>query len=115
MEAGATAHHWGRQIAAHNHKVRLIQPVYVKPLFKRQRNDANGAKAASRPTMRFVPVKAVERQAHGTLFRGRNGGRAMGTEKVASVEHLAWENACAEAKDARRNLAGQQDGALSGR
>ena len=39
MEACASAHHFGREIAALGHDVRLIAPVYVKPFVKRQKND----------------------------------------------------------------------------
>lgn len=49
------------------HAVRLIAPAYVKPFVKRQKNDAADAgaitEAASRPTMRFVAVKSVTKQA----------------------------------------------------
>ena len=31
MEACATAHHWGRELGALGHTVRLIPPAYVKP------------------------------------------------------------------------------------
>lgn len=62
MEACATAHSWGRQIAELGHKVKLIAPIYVKPFVKRQKNDVADAEAiveaASRPTMRFVAVKS---------------------------------------------------------
>lgn len=58
MEACASAHGWGREIAKLGHSVRLIPPIYVKPFVKRQKNDATDAEAiaeaASRPTMRFV-------------------------------------------------------------
>ena len=83
MEACASAHHWGREIAALGHKVRLIAPRYVKPFVKRQKNDMADAEAvaeaASRPTMRFVEVKSVEQQGQGMLFRTRRNaipGRA---------------------------------------
>ncbi len=61
MEACAGAHHWGREIRALGHEVRLVPPVYVKPFVKRSKNDAADAEAiteaAQRPTMRFVAVK----------------------------------------------------------
>jgi hypothetical protein len=67
MEAGATAHHWGREIAKLGHTVRLVPPIYVKPFVKRQKNDASDAEAmteaASRPSMRFVAVKTEGQQA----------------------------------------------------
>jgi transposase len=47
--------------------VRLISPNYVKPFVKRGKSDAHDARAiceaASRPDMRFVPVKTAEQQA----------------------------------------------------
>ena len=46
--------------------MRLISPNYVKPFVKRGKSDAHDARAiceaASRPDMRFVPVKTVEQQ-----------------------------------------------------
>ena len=35
MEACAGSHHWGREIEALGHQVRLIAPAYVKPFVKR--------------------------------------------------------------------------------
>src|SRR5262249_8751585 len=68
-------HHWGRQLTALGHQVKLIPPQYVKPFVKRSKNDRNDAEAiseaASRPTMRFVPVKAVEEQAQASVLKVR--------------------------------------------
>lgn len=76
MEACASAHHWAREISALGHDVRLIAPIYVKPFVKRNKNDAADAEAiaeaASRPTMRFVAVKSVEKQAAGIAFKARD-------------------------------------------
>lgn len=76
MEACASAHGWGREIAKLGDSVRLIPPIYVKPFVKRQKNDAADveaiAEAASRPTMRFVTVKSQEQQARAMLFRTRD-------------------------------------------
>lgn len=75
MEACATAHHWARELAALGHEIRLMPPNYVKPYVRRQKNDAADAEAiceaVTRPTMRFVPVKSVERQGVLTLHRTR--------------------------------------------
>jgi len=61
MEACCGAHHLGRLFAAHGHEIRLMSPEYVRPYVKAQKNDdrdAEGiAEAASRPTMRFIPLK----------------------------------------------------------
>jgi transposase len=44
MEACASAHYWGREIAKLGHTVRLIAPAYVKPFVKRQKNDMRAYK-----------------------------------------------------------------------
>ena len=48
----------------------------MKPFVKRNKNDAADAEAiaeaASRPTMRFVAVKSVEKQASGVAFKTRD-------------------------------------------
>jgi transposase len=75
LEACGTAHHWAREIARCGHIVRLVPPAYVKPFVKRGKNDAVDAEAiceaASRPSMRFVPVKSVDQQAVAMLHRSR--------------------------------------------
>jgi transposase len=67
LEACGSSHHWGRVLASIGHTVKLIPPQYVKPYVKRGKNDRNDAEAiceaASRPGMRFVPVKTAEAQA----------------------------------------------------
>ncbi|WP_292327678.1 IS110 family transposase [Mesorhizobium sp.] len=55
MEACGSSHHWARQMARLGHEPRLIAPAYVKPFFKRQKNDVADAEAiveaSQRPTM----------------------------------------------------------------
>ena len=57
IEACPSAHHWGRQLQALGHTVRLMPPSYVKAYLKRSKNDANDAaaicEAVTRPSMRF--------------------------------------------------------------
>jgi transposase len=76
MEACASSHYWGREIARLGHEVRLIAPDYVKPFVKRQKNDAADAEAiceaVQRPTMRFVAAKSEEQQAAAIVFRARD-------------------------------------------
>ena len=63
MEACASAHWWAGRFAAHGHTVKLIAPQHVKPYVKGNKNDRADAEAiaeaASRPSMRFVPVKTA--------------------------------------------------------
>lgn len=67
IEACGSAHHWGRELMALGHEVRLMPPAYVKPYVKRQKNDAADAaaicEAVTRPSMRFVAVRSITNQA----------------------------------------------------
>ncbi|MGX9182133.1 IS110 family RNA-guided transposase [Mesorhizobium sp. BHbdii] len=75
IEACSSSHYWARELAARGHDVRLLPAQYVKPYLKRQKNDAADAEAvceaATRPTMRFVPVKTPEQQSVMMLHRVR--------------------------------------------
>jgi transposase len=86
LEACASAHHWGREIAKPGHEVRLIPPAYVKEFVRRQKNDAADASAIARaaldPEMRFVPVKSVERQSLLMLHSVRDGLVAQRTQTM---------------------------------
>ena len=76
VEACATSHHWGREIEAMGHQVRLMPPRYVKPYVKRNKNDMADAEAiceaVTRPTMRFVKIKTQEQQSVLMLHRTRH-------------------------------------------
>lgn len=56
--------------------IRLTSPEYVRPYVKRQKNDAADAvaiaEAATRPTMRFVPVKSEAQSDIQALHRARS-------------------------------------------
>jgi transposase len=75
IEACPSAHHWGRELAALGHTVRLMPPSYVKAYLKRSKNDANDAaaicEAVTRPSMRFVPTKSAQQQSGLMLHRSR--------------------------------------------
>jgi transposase len=75
LEACAGSHHWGRMLDGMGHRVKLIPPQYVKPFVKRSKNDRNDAEAiseaASRPTMRTVPVKSADEQAAAIIVKHR--------------------------------------------
>jgi transposase len=66
MEACPGAHDWGRRFQRAGFQVRLIHPRFVKAFVRGAKNDAVDAEAiyeaASRPTMRFVPLKTEAQQ-----------------------------------------------------
>lgn len=75
MEACSSTYYWARQFQKHQHEVKLISPQYIKPFVKGNKNDGNDAEAiaeaASRPAMRFVPIKSIEQQDIQALHRIR--------------------------------------------
>ena len=67
MEACGAAHHWARILSGLGHTVKLLAPEAVKPFVKTgKKNDAADAaaicEAASRPDVKFVPVKSMAQQ-----------------------------------------------------
>jgi transposase len=80
MEACSGAHHWARRLVALGFAARLIAPHLVTPYRMEGRggkNDATDAaaicEAASRPQMRFVPIKTVQQQGVLALHSIREG------------------------------------------
>ena len=67
LEASGSAHHWARELIKLGHDARMMDPAYVKPYVRRQKNDASDAaaicEAVSRLSMRFVGVRSLENQA----------------------------------------------------
>jgi transposase len=102
LEACGASHHWGRVLGAAGHIVRLIPPQYVKPFVKRSKNDRNDAEAiseaASRPTMRFVPVKTAETQAQAAVLRVRELLVRQQTQLINSLRSQAGEFGVVTAK-----------------
>ena len=88
MEACCGAHHIGQHAAAAGHQVRLMSPEYVRPYVKAQKNDDRDAEAiaeaATRPTMRFVPLKSEAQLEVQTLHRTRARLVAARTDQPAA-------------------------------
>jgi transposase len=63
MESCCGADYWARELMALGYTVRIMNPAFVKPYVKSNKNDARDAEAiceaVGRPTMRFVPVKTA--------------------------------------------------------
>ncbi len=95
LEACAGAHHWGRVLGAMGHRVKLIPPQYVKPFVKRRKNDRNDAEAiseaASRPSMRTVPVKTIDEQAATIVVKHREMLVGQRTQAINALRGHAAE------------------------
>jgi transposase len=98
MEACSSAHYWARRLRALGHEVRLIAPQFVAPYRKggkHVKNDALDAEAiceaASRPHMRFVPIKTPQQQSVMVIHRMREGFVAERTALVNRLRGLLAE------------------------
>jgi transposase len=98
MEACSGAHHWGRKLIALGLDARLISASFVTPYRMEGRggkNDANDAaavcEAASRPKMRFVPVKTTDQQGVMTVHRLREGIKEERTACINRIRGLLAE------------------------
>ena len=98
MEISSGAHHWARRLTALGLEPRLMSAQLVKPYRSEGatgKNDANDAaaicEAASRPTMRFVPVKSVEQQSMLCVHRLREGLKAERTRCISRIRGLLAE------------------------
>ena len=84
MEACAGAHFVGRKAQHMGHDARLLPGQYVRAYVKAQKNDYADAEAiaeaATRPTMRDVPIKTPEQQELQLLHRYRQGWIGQRTE-----------------------------------
>jgi transposase len=98
MEASSSAHHWARKLNILGLQPRIIAAHLAAPYRlqgKGGKNDANDAaaicEAASRPTMRFVPVKSVEQQSMLCIHRLREGFKVERTACVNRIRGLLAE------------------------
>ncbi len=97
-EAASSAHHWARKLAALGFQPRLIAPHFVTPYRmegKGGENDAADAaaicEAATRPSMRFVPVKSLQQQSQLMVHRARQGFVSQRTATINRIRGLLSE------------------------
>lgn len=98
MEVSSSAHHWARKLRALGLDARIVAAHLAAP-YRAQgatgKNDANDAaaicEAASRPHMRFVPVKSVEQQSLLCVHRLREGIKADRTACINRIRGLLLE------------------------
>jgi transposase len=98
MEACSSAHHFGRKLRAMGLDARLIAASFVSPYRmegKSGKNDMTDAaaicEAASRPTMRFVPIKSCEQQGVMSLHRVREGFKQERTGCINQIRGVLGE------------------------
>jgi transposase len=95
MEACGSAHYWARKLQGFGHTVKLMAPQFVKPYVKTNKNDAADAEAiceaATRPNMRFVPIKNVEQQSVLALHTVRQGFVKARTAQANQIRGLLSE------------------------
>ena len=98
MEASSSAHHWARKLVVLGLDPRIISAQLVEP-YRSQgasgKNDANDAaaicEAASRPSMRFIPVKSIEQQSMLCVHRLREGIKEDRTACINRIRGLLAE------------------------
>ena len=105
MEACCGAHHLGRLLAGLGHEVRLMSPEYVRPYVKAQKNDDRDAEAiaeaATRPTMRFVPIKTEDQLDLQALHRIRERLVSRRTALINQLRSFLLERGVTIAKSRR--------------
>lgn len=107
LEACGTSNYWSRVITEQGHTVKLINPAYVRPYVKTNKNDAADAEAlceaASRPGMRFVQPKTIAQQDIQILHRVRSRLVSKRTSLCNQIRGLLGEYGITIAQG-RRNI-----------
>lgn len=95
LEACGGSHYWGRKFKAMGHDVRLMNPQFVKPYVKSNKNDAQDAEAiceaVQRPVMRFVGIKNIDQQDVLAIHRVRERLVKERTALVNQIRGLLME------------------------
>ena len=95
LEAGGSAHYWGRWLSGLGHEVRLIAPQHVKPFVRTNKTDAGDARAlweaAQRPQLKWVAVKSEASQAVLALHRMRRQLMDMRRMQINQIKALLYE------------------------
>ena len=116
MEACSGAHHWARRLRGMGLDARLIAAHFVSPYRmegKSGKNDMTDAaavcEAASRPTMRYVPVKTAEQQGVMSLHRVREGFKEERTACINRIRGVLAEFGLVLGKSPKALRAGLAD------
>lgn len=95
LEAGGSAHYWGRWLERQGHEARLIAPQHVRAFVRTNKMDRTDARAvweaAHRPEMKWVAVKSEESQAVLGLHRMREQLKQMRRMQDNQLGALLYE------------------------
>ncbi len=95
IEACGGAHHWGRELRALGHTVRLLHAKAVRPFVSGNKTDATDARAiwlaVQQPGVKFVGIKSTEQQATLTMHRQRELMMKMRNMQVNALRGLLYE------------------------
>jgi len=95
LEAGGSAHYWGRWLEPHGHEVRLIAAQHVRPFVRTNKIDGADARAiweaAQRPEVKWVAVKSEASQAVLALHRMREQLKQMRRMQSNQLNALLYE------------------------
>jgi len=95
LEAGGSAHYWGRWLERQGHEVRLIAAQHVRAFVRTNKIDRTDARAvweaAHRPEMKWVAVKSEQTQAVLGLHRVREQLKQMRRMQSNQLKALLYE------------------------
>lgn len=95
VEAGGSAHYWGRWLGLQGHEVRLIAAQHVRPFVRTNKTDETDARAvweaSHRPGMKWVLVKSEASQAVLSLHRMRTQLKDMRRMQSNQLKALLYE------------------------
>jgi len=95
LEAGGSAHYWGRWLVGQGHEVRLIAPQHVRPFVRTNKTDGGDARAiweaANRPEVKWVAIKSEASQAVLGLHRVRRQLMDMRRMQSNQLKALLYE------------------------
>jgi len=98
MEVSSSAHHWARKLCGLGLDARTVAAQLASPYRAEGATGKSGAndaaticEAASRPHMRFVPVKSIEQQSLLSVHRLREGIKEEGNACVNRIRGLLLE------------------------
>jgi transposase len=119
LEAGGSAHYWGRWLERQGHEVRLIAAQHVRPFVRTNKTDGGDARAiweaAQRPEVKWVPVKSEASQAVLGLHRMREQLKDMRRMQSNQLKALLYEFGVVIAVLSKITVAQLQDWVAAGR